>query len=160
MKSKKSIYILLPLVLGIWGMIAFQFFSYSSNDAQQVNTNMPLVSNVNYKMPDSIIIDVNYRDPFTGTLSSTNRKAIKTNVSAKSSSLNLQSKVKDELQITYKGLVSDTSDKNKVFMVLISGKTYLMKKGQTEENVQLVKGNRSSIVVKVEGKQKTIALIE
>lgn len=121
---------------------------------------MPLVSNVNYKMPDSIIIDVNYRDPFTGTLSSTNRKAIKTNVSAKSSSLNLQSKVKDELQITYKGLVSDTSDKNKVFMVLISGKTYLMKKGQTEENVQLVKGNRSSIVVKVEGKQKTIALIE
>ena len=69
MKNKKSTYILLPIVLLIWGMLIYQFFSYSVTDEAPENT--PTEFNVKpFKLKERSLFTVNvaYRDPFLGKM--------------------------------------------------------------------------------------------
>lgn len=145
MKNKKSIYVLLPLVLLIWGAIIYQFFSYSNTELATIPTQDFSAKPLKIKMRDTFIIKINPRDPFSGEMindematKSTKKKSIK------------QQKVIEEIvwpQIQYKGVVSDNKDKVKVYMVIINGKTHLMKKGQEEEEVFLKEGDKETIYV-------------
>ncbi|MFC4816007.1 MULTISPECIES: hypothetical protein [unclassified Flavobacterium] len=156
MKNKKSIYILLPLVLGIWGSVLYQFFSFSEQE-EQLNTGSvhPVnLSPIKKFAADTSEIDVNFRDPFLGgsyqsvstNSTSSNGRPVKSAKKVKP-----QIKIKEPLvwpEIKYKGIVSDTKNKNKVFMLVINGRTYLMKIGSTENEVTLIEGDRETIDVK------------
>ena len=161
MKSKKSIYILLPIVLIIWGILIYQFFSYTSSEIIEVQEELPLFVKIDYKEPDTTALDVNHRDPFTGKLENA-----KYNGSPSNKKVTNPPKIKTETtpevqtQIEYKGIVSDVANKKKVFMVVIDNQTYLMKQGDKENGVELINGNRESITIKHKGKKKNILLIE
>lgn len=144
MKNKKSIYILLPIVLFIWGAVVYQFFSFSSDkipDDQNQNTAIkPFV----IKPQDTSTIKVNSRDPFLGKMTSSEPKSTVPSVKK----INKEPVVKEELiwpNVAYKGIVSDIKDKVKVYMVIINGKTFLMKKGDVEEGVKLKDGDRETV---------------
>lgn len=159
MKSKKSIYILLPLVLIIWGMLIYQFFSYSSPDEIEIDAEVPTVVNIEYNAPDTTTIDASHRDPFTGKLEnskSANKKVVKSNTH----SMNQDVAPQEQVQIEYKGIVTDVVNKNKVFMILINNQTFLMKQGDKEKDVELISGNNESILIKHRGKKTKIFLIE
>lgn len=125
------------------------------------------VSNATFKAksyqfikPDTISINTNYRDPFLGKMYSkpilSSRK-----VSIKKNVVTSDNNLKPEIiqpSIIYKGIVSDIKDNYQVFMVLIDNKTYLMKKGQTENGLQLLSGNRTSIKIKYNKKTEVITL--
>ncbi len=143
MKNKKSIYILLPLVLFIWGALIYQFFTFNtteSNFNQDSGTILPLIG---FKR-DTFSIDLPSKDPFLGKISfytkdSSNIKLKKT-VGTK--------KIVTEIvwpSIFYKGIVSDIKDKVKVFMVIIDGETYLMKKGELQREILLKDGDKDLI---------------
>jgi hypothetical protein len=159
MKNKKSIYILLPVVLLVWGLVAYQFFSFSSNEVKVgKNPNNFVFKPVQFKPKDTFTINVNYRDPFLGKMylaqneNASKRKGIKLNKPIlKTEPIILQT-------IVYKGIVSDTKDKTKIFMLIINGHTFLMKKGDSEIDVFLKDGNRESITVKNKGTLQTILL--
>lgn len=157
MKSKKSIYILLPVVLFIWGMVLYQFFSYSNDDelieVSSVNLHLKPLS---FKERDTFSIDVAYRDPFLG-------KMYKANASNGIKKSTIKKPIKTEQPllwptIVYKGIVSDSKDKTRVFMLIINGQTFLMKKGDIENDVFLKDGNRESIYVKYKGNLDIILL--
>ena len=161
MKSKKSIYFLLPIVLLIWGMLIYQFFSYTSPEVIDVQEELPLFVKIDYKEPDTTTLDINHRDPFTGKLENTNRKASSSNVKAANQpKTQILSTPEVQTQIEYKGIVSDVANKKKVFMVIIDNQTFLMKQGDKENEVELINGNRESITIKLKGKKKNILLIE
>ena len=155
MKSKKNIYILLLLVLLIWAAVLYQVFSY-------VETGVPhSTATAGYKIkplqirpPDTFSININYRDPFLG----------KMHIPSKLSTVkraSVPSVTKAEVPwptIAYKGIVSDTKDKTKVFMLIIEGKTALMKAGQTENGVLLKGGDRVSVTVTCKGRTDRITL--
>lgn len=147
MKNKKSIYILLPLVLFIWGAILYQFFSFtSSEDIPPVISNGISLKPIKMVKRDSIAINTNYRDPFLGKMYSTEKvKSTK----KKASSKKLEPLVWPTIQ--YKGIVSDTKEKSRIFMLVINNQTHLMKKGQTENEVYLKEGDRESVYVKYKG---------
>jgi len=156
MKSKKNIYILLPVVLGIWGLLIYRFFSFASPDIlPETNTNYTLRP-ISLKPKDTVRIDVNYRDPFLGKVygpATAKTKPV--------GSLKAPRPAKAEIQwpsIVYKGIVSDVKDKKKVFMVLINGRTFLMREKEVQEDVTLIKGNNSEITVKHKGRQNLISL--
>jgi hypothetical protein len=166
MKNKKGIYILLPLVLGIWGTVLYQFFSFGDQE-EQINTasfDSVNLSPLKKFAADTSEIDVNFRDPFLGgsyqpasTNNTSNVRPVKTVKKVKP-----QVKVKEPLvwpDIKYKGIVSDTKNKNKVFMLVINGRTFLMKIGSTENEVTLVDGDRETIDVKYK-KEVNLILIE
>ena len=61
-------------------------------------------------------------------------------------------------EIVYKGIVSDTKNKSKIFMLVINGQTFIMKRGDIQEEVELKEGNRASVNIKYKGKENTIIL--
>lgn len=163
MKNKKNIYILLPLVLGIWGLLIYNFFSYlNPEEIVLPEDNFQISDEIKYTEPDTTTIDINHRDPFTGKMSSQNSEANERKVTNTSSvkSNSDEPKIEETINIQYKGIVSDVTDKVKVFMVIINGKTFLMKQGDKELDVKLIKGNRESIVISNKGKQNTISIVE
>lgn len=161
MKSKKSIYILLPIVLVIWGMLIYQFFSYSSSEVVEQQEELPLFVKIDYKEPDTTALEINHRDPFTGKLESTIDNATPSNGKLiNSPKIHIEKAPQVETQIEYKGIVSDAANKMKVFMVIIDNQTYLMKQGDKENEVELINGNRETITIKYKGKKKNILLIE
>lgn len=143
MKKKKSIYILLPVVLLIWAMVIYQFFSFSNPDVP--NT----VASTNYAIKpiaiperDTFAIDVNYRDPFLGKMYLPNK--------ATKNTKRQKPKVTTPIvfpRVVYKGIVSDNKNEVKVFMVIINGQTFLMKENDTELDVTLKTGNREYVEV-------------
>jgi hypothetical protein len=161
MKNKKNIYILLPLVLLVWGSVVYQFFSFTHSDdvgtlpENKQYTVKPLQQNTK----QAVVIDLNYRDPFLGTLYAPKNRIPEKNNNSKP---NRPSRPKDTLiwpVILYKGMIADTKEnKKKVFILVIDGKHYYMKTGDTQENVFLKTGDKESVYVKYKGNLNIIML--
>lgn len=153
MKNKRKTYILLVIVLIIWGLLVYQFFRLRDTAEAEI----PAAQQLNIKpmtivAREPVIIDVKYRDPFLGKMymPENNPKPKK-----------IKPRVKEPViwpEVIYKGLISDTKDKKKVFMVIIQGKTFLMREKQTENQITLLKGSRSSIDIKFKGEHYNILI--
>ncbi|RYJ42040.1 hypothetical protein [Flavobacterium beibuense] len=156
MKNKKNIYILLPIVLLIWGMVIYRLFSFTNPETDTtIASSTVRLKPLDIKERDTFSIDVNYRDPFLGKMyRPESQKTLKTH-SVKT--------IKEPIvwpAVIYKGIVSESNGKKKVFMLSINGKTYFMTEKTTEEGVTLKKGNRSTIEVIYKGEKNEILLQE
>ncbi|WP_298140159.1 hypothetical protein [Flavobacterium sp.] len=155
MKNRKNIYILLPIVLLIWGAVLYQFFSFTNNDELQIPNAEVGIKPFNIKDKDTFSITTSIRDPFLGSIST----AEKSNKVKKVAYTNKSVQIKEELiwpEVSYKGIVSDNKEKIKVYMLIINGKTYLMKKGETQEGVKLKDGDRETIYAIYKGDLKVV----
>jgi len=153
MKSKKSIYVLLPLVLFIWGTIIYKFFSYTNESVYVVQDNEVSIKPLQIKQKDTFTIKMNSRDPFTGTL--INEAVSKPNHIVTRTS----QEGKEELiwpMIKYKGIVSDVKDKVKIYMLIIEGRTFLMRKGQKENDILLKDGDKEMVYLKYKDDSKVV----
>jgi hypothetical protein len=143
-------YLLLALVLIIWGTVVYQLFGGNDSPAPELDIN----DNVQFKPKqvkerESFTIVANYRDPFLGTI----KKEVKKVKRARP-----VLPIEPEVSINYTGVINDKSTGKKIFFVTINGQQYLMEPKQKIQEVQLVKGNATSIEVLVNGKRKKIAL--
>lgn len=155
MKKKKNTYLLLALVLFIWGMVIYRFFSYTSPELPQNTSSKQFTMRpLEMKPKENFVIDVNYRDPFLGKMYA---PATASKPTAK------KRKIVEPVewpQVIYKGIVSDTKDKKKVFMLIINGKAHMMKEKEVVDNILLKSGNRNSVTVKYKGDLTTIMIQE
>ena len=154
MKKKSKTYILLVVVLGIWGAIAYQFFAkFNTDDSPMVATN----SNVNFTPKqtiekDTFSIHTEHRDPFLGKPYQQKKttKVKRTSVSKK-----------DPIvlpPITYKGVISKQQSAQNIYIIEVSGTQQLFKVGKTIQEVKLLKGNKKSITISFKGQRKTISV--
>jgi len=155
MKNKKSIYLLLPVVLLIWGLVIYQFFSFSNEPAPNAEEQNYSLETLKIKERDTIPIVVNYRDPFLGKMYGPHQKTVGVKKTKRP--------VKETPPlvwpaIIYKGIVSDTKNEKKVFMLIINGRTFLMKKGSTENEILLIDGTKESVSVKYQGAKNVIPI--
>jgi hypothetical protein len=159
MKNKKNIYILLPLVLFVWGAVLYQVFSFTKSDeTPAVNNSEFTIKPLKLNKRESFAININYRDPFLGKMY-TPQTALSNK--AKSTKIVKESKPKETLvlpTILYKGMISDSKEKNKIFMIIIDNKNYYMKIGDTENEIFLKSGDKESIYVKYKGNLNLILL--
>jgi len=159
MKNKKNIYILLPLVLFVWGAVLYQVFSFTKSDEIVTSINQEFnVKPLKISQRESFEINVNYRDPFLGKMYAAQTVSkVKTGISK----IKKESKPKETLvwpTILYKGMVSDSKEKNKIFMLIIDNKNYYMKIGDTENEIFLKSGDKESVYVKYKGNLNLIML--
>lgn len=158
MKNKKNIYILLPLVLFVWGAVLYQVFSFTKSDEVPVVNNSEFtIKPLKINKRESFAINVNYRDPFLGKMYAPQSS----NTKVKSSKTVKEVKPKETLvwpTVLYKGMISDSKEKNKIFMIIIDNKNYYMKIGDTENEIFLKSGDKESIYVKYKGNLNLIML--
>lgn len=151
---------MLPVVVLIWGGVLYQFFSFSSADEVLENNSMDLnIKPFKLKERNTFLINVNYRDPFLGKMYAAQEVA-KTKSVAK---ISKESKPEEAIvwpSIIYKGIVSDTKEKNKLFILIISGHDFFMKKGDVENGILLKDGDKESVYVKYKGDLNLIMLAE
>jgi len=143
-------YLLLGLVLVIWGIIGYKLVSAFSPDS--VIASVP--GKVDFKRKtiaekDTFHLFVDYRDPFLGTWNKEKKKIAKQVVRPKKIAFP---------PIAYTGSVSGKQTKDHIYFVSISGQQYLMKTGVEKDGVKLLSGTSKSITLRYKGQLKTISL--
>lgn len=158
MKTKKNIYILLAVVLLVWGAVLYQVFSFTNSDEIPVSNNPEFVIKpLKIKEKQTFTININYRDPFLGKMYTPRTVS---NVKA-STKIKKQPKSQENLvwpSILYKGMISDVKNKNKIFMLIIDGQYHYMKIGDTENEIFLKEGSKESVYIKYKGNLNLIML--
>jgi hypothetical protein len=155
MKKKRNTYILLVVVLLVWSMVIYRFFSYTGPEIPESAAPSTMsLKPIAIKKRETFSIDVNYRDPFLGKmyLPVTSGKAKKKK--------HIVPEPIQWPQVIYKGIVSDNKNKKKVFMLIINGRAYMMKEKETQDEITLKRGNRQSITVKFKGDLTDILIQE
>ncbi|KAB5492149.1 hypothetical protein [Flagellimonas hadalis] len=151
MSKNTKTYILLGLVLVIWGIIGYKLISAFSPDPEPVT----FMETTNFKsknraQKDTFSLLANYRDPFLGTWN-TSRPKKKQGAPVKKESIEFPN-------IIYTGLVSGAHTKDHIYFVTIGGSQYLMKRGTQQNGVTLVSGTSKNIRVAYKGVVKTVTL--
>jgi hypothetical protein len=157
MKKNKNTYLLLLFVLVVWGAVLYQFFSFSNAPVEETNIVEIDLKPLQIKQRDTFSITVNRRDPFLGKMAVSSQ--IKNINTYSKSVVSNTKKIKEALvwpDVKYKGIVSDTKEKIKVYMVIIDGKTFFMKKGEIENEVKLKDGDKDAIYPVYKGELKAI----
>ena len=152
MKNIKSIYILIPAVLLVWGIIGYRIFSGivpSQKKSEEIAMLTPFRPKKTMKKEVFELI-LDYRDPFLGALSIREKKIIKP-----------KPRVKDSIvfpDIHYKGIFSSSNKSNTIFLIAIEGKQEMFKKHETHQQVKLLKGDKKKITIKYKTEKKTYQL--
>lgn len=148
LKNNYKTYTLLGLVIIVWSILLYRLVvavkptEFKQNDSTLVDFFIP---EKNIKRDTFSIQTVN-RDPFLGTLHKP-KKVIKRKTN----------KPKKEIQwpqINYNGVIENNNNKQQIFVITTQQKQYLVKKGQSFEEIKLVKGNKTKIWLSFKGKQK------
>lgn len=157
LKNKKTLYILVPLVVLIWGMIGFRIWAGFNNDT----TNYLLEPTYSEPITEILAVDTfsiiaNYRDPFLGKIQAPKPKPIKT----KKKPTPVIKKLEPILRwptIIYGGMIKNQKTSKLIAMIKINGRDNLMSVGNVVSEVRLVKVYPDSIEVAL-GKAEKVVL--
>lgn len=150
MKSKTTLWILIPAVLGIWGAIGWQVYAAMKGDGDnsahklittETNVNKPIV-------PDTFSLLLDYPDPFAA-------QNAKPKVNVKAQSQITQPKttapVPEQTQwpnIVYSGLVKQPSSGKMLGFLSVNGVSYFVKEGDEVGGVRVLTINPNHITVR------------
>ncbi len=155
MKNKKSIYILLPLVLVVWATILYKIFSnFNDNDEPGLpNYHLQSKSKKKIFVKDTFELLLNYPDPFL-------KKAPKTTSSSQSYN-NIKKRLIGKHKINwpnikYHGRIKNSVTKAEKINIRINQKMYLMKPYEKKADVKLLKIYNDSIIITYKNEIKTI----
>lgn len=155
MKNKKLIYVLLPLVILIWGTIFYKiFFSASPEEELAEGTINPQKIIAAASVADTFSIVASYRDPFLGNAvysENTDNETPKPKMVP-------APKIEQAVQwpaIIYGGMIKNQQSTRQLALVKINGKENILKAGEMVGTIELAKIYKDSIEVKM-GKEKKV----
>ncbi len=154
MGKKGKTYILLAVVLGIWGTIGYQVYSKMNPEEEPITTSNTIVSFSPKQdiKKDTFSISADHYDPFLNTPYQKNRTASKTRRSTKP---------KETIvfpAVTFKGAISKQKSKENIYILEINGTQQLFKVGKEIDHVKLIKGSKKLVVISYKGQRKEIGI--
>lgn len=161
MKGNKGLYILLPIVAIVWGLIAYRVVKYVG----QSNTLTPTLPVTEIKFEpekfeaDTFSILANYADPFEADmhLASSSSIAIP-HIPTVNQPVQTQAEKQSEPTVLYNGMISNKKWKRTFALLKVNGKQNLLMINETANNIKLLKISPDSIIVLSSGKKRTILL--
>lgn len=154
MKNKKLIYILLPLVIIVWGTIFYKIFYNTSREEELTDEILPQKNIAATTVSDTFSIIANYRDPFLGIIVHNENNV---NEAPKQKVLS-QPKIEQVVQwpnIVYGGMIKNQQSTKQLALVKINGKENIIKAGEMVGTIELVKIYKDSVEVKM-GKERKV----
>jgi hypothetical protein len=154
MKSKGS-YILFPIVLVIWGFIAYRFVGFLKQDKFAISKSTNDEININQAglTRDTFTISANYRDPFLSNIHyqpapTSNSSTIKPAASA--------TKISRPWPIlAYHGLIKNTNTNKVNALLSINKKMKNVSTSDEIEGLKILNIQRDSIVVRFNNEKKS-----
>lgn len=153
MKNKKATYILLPAVLGIWGLVIYKVFAVSNSDTpippypDTSNTKAEAINRA-----DTFSLLASYPDPFLEAVKEVKHSSKP--LAAKKEPVKPVAAVKTAWPaVTYSGMVRNQKSDKQLVMVSVNGSSNVMKVGDVVEGLALVRIFRDSIELQM-GKER------
>jgi len=158
MKSKKAVYILLPIVLILWVIIFYRIFTSRNSEPGIVLTNNNLSENYVPQQieTDTFNIVASYRDPFLGKTVTKNPSITKSQIKRKP----VKNKPVKSIRwpsITYGGMIKNQKSNKLVAIVKINGQDNLIMEGKEFSGVKIQKVFPDSIRIIYQGEVRTFS---
>jgi cytoskeletal protein RodZ len=161
MKSKTSLWILIPAVLGIWGAIGWNVYSAMNGDED--NATLKTVESSqqteNKAAPDTFELLLDYPDPFTNDPYKQKTTAAVIHNTNNHQHTTTASAVQEEAAwptIIYSGLVKQPATGKMLGFLSVNGGSYFVKEGVEVEGVRVEKISENGVVVLWNGQSKEI----
>jgi hypothetical protein len=159
LKGKKSLYILLPLNLAIWGFAAFKILkAFSSDDKTTIERPVPEVNFFRNEDSLTYILSLDYDDPFLKDVAQSSN-VVKPSSIVRKETQTVKPRIvpvaTKTVDIKYLGLVQNKTTGTTTAMVLINGKSHLVKPGESVDDITFASINSDILNVKI-GKDKVI----
>jgi hypothetical protein len=164
MKNKKLTYILLPLVILIWGAIVYKVLAnYFENDSSSLNSKNDDITSVKISKTDTFSLMLNYSDPFLKEGVSVSTLPVP-DYSQSKPVKQIAATVKEKKDntivtwpaIIYSGLIKNKLSNKTCSIIKINGAEHLMNVGDTYNDVTLIKIFKDSAIVQYKNIKKTI----
>jgi hypothetical protein len=157
MKNKRLTYVLIPLVLLIWGLIFYRIFMGSDKDGPvQTIRDIRKVAKKD-SLTDIFEIKANYRDPFLSgsdkTLVSNTGDVVPDRVGFTSVKPPVPEIIIPDLR--YFGLIMNPKSKQKLGLFRLNNKNFILKEGTVQEDFKIVRLFNDSVKVQYKTKRKT-----
>jgi hypothetical protein len=163
MKSKKFTYLLLVCVAGLWGLIFYRIFNSMSDKELPVLPSSPkkmaYFKMVNHE-EDQVDLKLDYRNPFSASSVEFITDVPKTTSMPKAIvPINMHIKVPVKWNsILYTGYINNPTNKQKVAMLTLDGKEFMLTEGQQSNGVKLLKYAKDSIKLQYQNETRYIKL--
>lgn len=155
MKDRTKTYVLLTVVVLVWGIVGYKIHSSVYSDTPiRLSTSdysKELFIEKKIKLRHTFTIHKHGRDPFLGTIKreKPNKKATPISRSVKPT--------KPEVKVEYAGMVkTGNSKEGSIFFVNINGSSNLMHIHDKISGIKLISGNDSEITIIINGKRKIV----
>lgn len=166
MKNKKLTYILIPLVLGLWGTILYKIFHTVNTKSTDLSVNKNIITDnmQTQTVLDTFSIHPVYNDPFLRKKTN-NANYQKAQPKPATNISETKKVVKPEVTqpsaitwpgIVYNGLVKNQKSNKLLAMIQVNGQSNIMQTGDVFAELQLVKVTKDSIEILFHSERKTI----
>lgn len=159
MKKKYTTYFLLFALLIIWGIIFYRIIKFISEQKELLISNPKEVRSVQKEVRDSVVLDLNYPDPFSGELNSVLESQLPAKVNNnryaqkhKDTTTNI---IKTDEKILFKGEITNKTSSSKVYIISINGKTRILSKNKND-SIFIVNDLNESLMINYKGNIKQI----
>ncbi len=163
MKNKAMTYILLALVLGLWGYIIYKIFAAVSDEDQLPRVaqktfvqNSSDLSFYNQKRTTDLLL--NYPDPMLKNITVTIpfSEPITPPVTEYLAPAVQSYQPEPEINVQYVGFIENLTDNKPTAIVMITDKQYMMNVGDEQNAIKLISIQHNHILINLRGKNKTI----
>ncbi len=171
MKNKKLQYILIPVVLLVWGLIIYRVVDFTKQDdpvEPQIVSNIQPKQNNGYAQ-DTFSLHANYHDPFLKNVrytrpiyknaNTSNEKKEKKKVKTKpESNIALRRDILENIrwpEIKYGGIVQNTQSGDKVGLIEVDKREFLIRKNDSVQRIFIKDIYKDSVIVIYKEKHKT-----
>jgi hypothetical protein len=149
MKSKKSTYLLLIVVLAIWGAVIYKlFFDHKGNDTFMTNNSSFVPESFNLaSLNDTFSIHHGYRDPFLGKAAEARPRVTTGALAPIIKQATMAPSLAKWPAVVFHGLIRNQKSGKQIALVEIDGHGHNMIPGDLESGLELVKSYKDSVLM-------------
>lgn len=158
MKSKKSLYLLLPAAILLWGYIIFKVIAQTGSNTVHDPKHKVVVGDVEHtQMMDTFKLILNYRDPFLGKAIADKPDNVPIRVPQPVKKEAIPKKNTTWPIIAYSGKITNKKSNKEVYLLTVGDKSCAVSPGQNVNGVTVVKLLPDSIILQYEGEKRAFA---
>ncbi|MCX6182465.1 MAG: hypothetical protein NT150_11100 [Bacteroidetes bacterium] len=161
MKNKKLTYVLIPVVLLVWVIVGYKIYVkyVGGDDATVVEQGTPQFTK-SKKVIEEFSLQANYRDPFLGNSISEPQVKQVDQLNMQRPDRLIPQPIQIQKPIVRWPNISIGGKVNSTTLILIGNRRSLMKAGDEEMGVSLIKLYKDSVKLKFQGEVKTFLIGE